>query len=319
MRATGSGRNMRQCAECGFWLLGASGPCANCGKRFPDLDPRSRLQDFLASMALGSLVGLGLFLLAGPFASGVPGWARAAVWLGGSAAGAFGAAALLLRVLRGTHVSSSLRELERDIRTNLLAIEQQRRQIEGLKRHAEAPMATGGGEAARLLAESERVLEAHRARYDGEMIKLRVLRWRNRLEPIFLGAGGHDPTTAAKRLRALGSAMSEGVAMLEALEHEGRGAGPEAGAPATISRLREDLRLCRLLFAGLLNRQVAETARGLSPLSAAGPGVDDYLLEEADRVASRLDPTLTVESFRESLEQLRYELDRMEAERTLAG
>ncbi len=107
--------------------------------------------------------------------------------------------------------------------------------------------------------------------------------------------------------------------MLEASEGGGAVARREAGEPEAISRLREDVRLCRLLFAELLNRQVVETARELSPLQPAGTIVHDVRFDEADEIATRLDSTLSAASFRDSLEQLRYELDRMEAERALAG
>jgi hypothetical protein len=316
MSGTYPGRNMRQCTECGFWLLGPHAPCANCGRLFPAIDPSSRLQDGLVSLSIAMLVGVGLLLLAGPFGGGhgAPAWAGTMLWLGGSAAAGCGVSAFVLKLLRRAHVPGTLREIEHDIREQLQALNGRLEQIERLRGHLDG--AAAADHAVRLLAEGERVLQESRARYDAELLKLRMLRWRNRLGAVLAGRQREGLAAGEQRLRALRAMMSDGAEMLEAARRSEPVSGGESGA---VEQLEEDLRSCRLVFDELLNRQVVEAVRDLSPLSSAGPSVPDGRLAEAREVAIRLDRSLSAESFRQSLEQLRYELDRIEAERTLAG
>lgn len=231
-----------------------------------------------------------------------------------AASAASGLVALLIRALKSTHRGRNLCQYEKSVAAKLREVMLKQEKIDRIRGHLrDAPTNEASARTERLLSESELVLRRYRAKYDAEMLRLRALRLQNRLEEILSGIGGDDYYRSERRLKALKAVMVDAGELLEALAEDSQHLD-ERSAESAMEELRDHLQIARLTFQTILNQQVVNAVRDLSPLDSARPV---FHRMEIVVPAQRPDRVRAVEALHRSLEELQEQYDRMEAEREL--
>jgi hypothetical protein len=192
-----------------------------------------------------------------------------------------------------------------NIRNRISSIEMRREKLLQLSKdiassHVRAEMAATDN----LIQSTLPILGRIQARYEVELWRIRLLRWKNSVEPLLFGAERGTAGSRASIIGKVSEAITRGKTMLDEVSTADNGGGLQ-----DIRRQLDEAIAANGTFLQLLyNMEARSTIKGLSPLEEGRPIVQDGAF------ATVFDSHLQAAALKRSLEDLEAEFDRMSAE-----
>ena len=300
-----------KCRSCGFWVLDKDPVCPDCGCRFPIKKPSAVFKLVLPAVAV---VGLALFYL---IVALIPAYhlRMSTFWI----VSAVGVVAVFII---GAIIDSALygrdRFTARNLRTEQENVKERMRNIRDRieKIHQVRASAHAGKESEKqksmlaLLDNAEKMLDQYRERYEIELWKLEVIRWKNTLEPIAFEWQQADYDRCGRKLEQLQHAIDNAKSIKEKYESSPLASIDEA--KKVIANVDEYIEICHKFYEGITARQAKLAINDVTPLDAQLTH-GDMLSDQRDQgilLQSRDD----VDRFVQAFEGLENEFDRIEAD-----
>ncbi|MFP4112873.1 MAG: hypothetical protein ACOC2Y_00620 [Spirochaetota bacterium] len=303
-----------ECRCCGFWVLDRDRHCPDCGCRFPI---RARRHLFVWFLPGAALVGLALFYAVVAL---LPSYQPRFLAFAQIGAGLLVAGLLIGLIVdkalygRDRFVDRSLKGDERNVGERIRDIDNRVRRIGQVRMKALAGKESDKQRSMLdLMDNAQAMLERYRDRYEIELWKIEVLRWKNTLEPIAFQWQQADYNTCDRKLDELSAAIEAAGALLE--RYRSHRLSDLDEAEAVMDDISEYLDHCHSFYEGITARQAKLAINDDSPADPRVATVASSGTAEETLLRSRND----VASFVHAFEDLENEFDRIDADDSLSA
>jgi hypothetical protein len=307
----------KRCCSCDYWVTSSDKRCPNCGISDPRADRMERTDTLAveAPMTDGTRAAFGGFV----------GMVIGGMLMGGMGVAVGVAVGVSLGVLLGADrdwappeipnlarkAVDSMKQREETIRQRLDDIARRERNLEETR--AQVATLSQAEQVRQVIDQASLSLARQRDRYHAGLWDIALVRWQNRIEPLYADWETLTHESCNQRLRQLEVAREEGEKYVAAWSHVELGDAPEA--KRCLERLRGTLAACDQLRENLIVQQATLAVKGIAPieetLQSATPGAS---LKSLDAFSARA----SLGEFNRAFDELESEYNRLRSEEELA-
>ncbi|MBN1525432.1 MAG: hypothetical protein JW904_13165 [Spirochaetales bacterium] len=307
--------NFLQCRFCGFWLQTTERICPNCGHRDP-LKPFGPFwKIFLVFLNLSIFLIIFLFTLISPVYKVNP--LTFFITLCSVSSVLFIIGSILDKQMKKEKITAKnyLKSDETNIHSRIQEITSRNEKLNIVRNNIKEGKKTDKMKSMSLLIDNaEQLLMKYRGRYEVELWKIEIIRWKNSLEPIEAEWTKLDYQGCIKRMEALKKAIQAGEQLKTTYTENTLSKTPDG--KAALKSLKQALAVCDRFYEGLTARQAKLAINDVSPVDETA--AKQEVAQNQETHENLFNAKSDVTSFITAFEELEGEFDRIEAEDKLS-